>query len=80
MNAIGSVETMRLGATDFLQVLKDTVGPRDYLTLVDHIKSLYARVITIPQCREVFQFHLSEHPHLMKRFDSFLPKHMVSED
>jgi hypothetical protein len=73
-NTIGSTEARRLGAKDFLIALKDTVGIAHYLTLVDHLKSLHLRVITIPQCRETFQFHLKEHPDLLKRFDDYLPE------
>ena len=72
-HAIGSTEARRLGAKDFLIALKDTVGITNYLTLVDHLKSLHLRVITIPQCREVFKSHLKEHPEMLKRFEDYLP-------
>jgi hypothetical protein len=73
-DSIGSVEARRLIAKDFLVVLKDTIGAVKYLKLINHLKSLHSKVITIPQCREVFKVELKDHPALMERFDNFLPK------
>lgn len=71
---IGNIEARRLSAKHFLIVLKDTVGVEKYLKLVTHLKSLHARSITIPECRDVFRAELKEHPELLEQFDGFLPK------
>lgn len=73
-HTIGNVEARRHGAKEFLVKVKDTVGAANYLKLVDHLKGLHGRVITIPQCREAFQSQLHDHPELMNCFDEFLPK------
>ena len=73
-NTIGNTEARRIGATDFLVAVKDAVGVHGYLTLVTHLKSLHARVITIPECREAFKLGLKDHVELMQRFDDYMPK------
>jgi len=74
-NSVGSLEGRRLVARDFLVTVKNTVGVEQYLILVNHLKGLHARVLTIPQCREAFALVLKEkHPELMKCFDDYLPQ------
>jgi len=73
-HTIGNAEARRHGAKEFLVKVKDTVGAAKYLKLVDHLKGLHGRVITVPQCREAFQSELHDHPELMSCFDEFLPK------
>jgi len=74
-SAVGEAESRRIGAKEFLVAMKDTIGIENYLILVNHLKGLHSRVMTIPQCREGFASVLEQnHPELMKRFDEYLPR------
>ena len=73
-NSVGSAEARRLGAKDFLLSTRDTIGPAQYLVLVNHLKALNARTLTIPQLKEGFESVLQEHPILLEKFMAFLPK------
>ena len=77
-NAIGNAEARRLEAKDFLASVKETIGPSEYLKLVDHLKGLHSQVITVPECRKAFQDQLKGYPDLMKSFDKFLPQRFTN--
>lgn len=70
---IGELEARRLGCKSFLFEVREAVGPEKYLTLVNLLKSLHARVLTIPQLKEGFAAILENHPKLMSQFDAYLP-------
>ena len=73
-NSIGAAEARRLGAKDFLLTARDTLGPAQYLILVNYLKALNARTLTIPQLKEGFGSVLQDHPNLLEKFKFYLPK------
>ena len=70
---IGEVEARRLECKAFLFEVREAVGAEDYLTIVNLLKSLNAKVLTIPQMKEGFTSVLQRHPHLLEKFNSYLP-------
>ena len=53
----------------------DALGPEKYLDLVNLLKALNSRVLTIPDVRDGFaQLLESDQNDLFERFEKFLPK------
>lgn len=70
---IGEVEARRLECKDFLVEVRETVGPNNYLTIVNLLKSLNAKVLSIPQMKDGFSAILQDYPELLNRFENYLP-------
>jgi histone deacetylase complex regulatory component SIN3 len=65
---------------ELLNDAKDALGPEKYLDLVNLLKALNSRVLTIPEVRDGFSKLLeSKHNSLFQRFETFLPKKFRSE-
>ena len=77
-NSFGSAEARRVGAKDFLLSTRDAIGPEQYLILVNYLKALNSRTLTIPQLKEGFESVLHDHPVLLEKFVAFLPKKFLS--
>jgi hypothetical protein len=79
-NDVGAIECRRLDAMELLNDAKDALGPEKYLDLVNLLKALNSRVLTIPEVRDGFSKLLeSKHNSLFQRFETFLPKKFRSE-
>ncbi len=74
-NDVGAIERRRQDASDLLNDAKDALGPEKYLDLVNLLKALNSRVLTIPEVRDGFaQLLESDRNNLLERFENFLPK------
>jgi histone deacetylase complex regulatory component SIN3 len=74
-NDIGAIESRRQDANDLLNDAKDALGSEKYLDLVNLLKALNSRVLSIPEVRDGFSKLLeSDHNSLFERFETFLPK------
>jgi hypothetical protein len=69
----GEVEARRLECKRFLFEVREVIGESQYLTLVSILKSLNAKVLTIPKMKEGFTSILKNHPNLLSQFESYLP-------
>lgn len=70
---ISELEARRIECKSFLFEVREAVGADKYLTLVNLLKSLHAKVLTIPQLKDGFASILADNPKLMDRFESYLP-------
>jgi len=73
-NEIGEVEARRLECKNFLFEVRDAVGENQYLILVNLLKSLNSKAITIPQMKEGFSSVLKDHSRLLTQFETYLPE------
>lgn len=74
-NDIGAIESRRQDANDLLNDAKDALGSDKYLDLVNLLKALNSRVLSIPEVRDGFSKLLErDHKSLFERFETFLPK------
>jgi hypothetical protein len=70
---VGELESRRLECKTFLFEVREAVGVKNYLTVVNLLKSLNAKVLTIPQMKEGFGSILQKHPDLLNKFETYLP-------
>ena len=73
--AIGQVEKRRVMARDLLSVIRDTIGPLNYLKICKLLKANQTRKgSSIPALKDRAEELLGDHPELFDRFVAFLPK------
>ena len=73
--AVGQVEKRRVMARDLLSVIRDTIGPQNYLKICKLLKANQSRKgNAIPALRDRAEELLGDHPELFDRFVAFLPK------
>ena len=53
--------------------MREAVGTEKYLTIVNLLKSLNAKVLSIPHLRDGFKDVLQDHPGLYEKFQTYLP-------
>ena len=73
--AIGQVEKRSVMARDLLSVIRDTIGPLNYLKICKLLKANQTRKgSSIPALKDRAEELLGDHPELFDRFVAFLPK------
>ena len=74
-SSIGQVEKRRVMARDLLSVIRDTIGPQNYLKICKLLKANQSRKgSSIPALKDRAEELLGDHPELLDRFIAFLPK------
>ena len=74
-STVGQVEQRRVMARDLLSVIRDTIGPQNYLKICKLLKANQSRKgNAIPALRDRAEELLGDHPELFDRFVAFLPK------